>query len=73
MKAIVLTAAALLAGHSLSAIDLSVNTLTDFLSDIKATIGARDKDGDHLLDKMELGDQAWMLVFLAEPFPQPRS
>lgn len=64
MKAIVLTAAALLVGHSLSAVDLSVNTLTDFLSDIKATIAARDQDGDQLLDKAELGDQAWMLVFL---------
>jgi thiol-disulfide isomerase/thioredoxin len=44
--------------------DFSVNAITEFLSDVKATIAARDKNGDGKLDATELADRAWMLFVL---------
>jgi thiol-disulfide isomerase/thioredoxin len=61
MKRPVLVAAVLAAVHSAVAADLSVTAITDFLSDVKASIAARDKDGDGQLNKDELADRAWML------------
>ena len=45
-----------------SAVDLSVNAVTDFLSDVKTAIAACDRNGDGQLNRDELGSRSWMLL-----------
>lgn len=62
MKALTVAASALLLMPRAFAADFSVSAVTDFMSDVKASIAAHDKNGDGMLDRGELGDRSWMLL-----------
>jgi len=64
MKRFLSFAAAFAFASAAYSADISVTAITDFVSDVKASIATYDKNGDGLLDREELGDRSWMLMAL---------